>query len=70
MSTNHVPPFPLVPEDGDARTGPGEMEVDGEPRLDPDIDDNLVDSAEADRLASGAEDESSILGNGDPLDLD
>lgn len=68
MSSNHVQPFPLVPE-GEARADRGEMEVDGESRLDPDIDDALVDSAEADRLASGADDDDTVLGGDDPVDL-
>lgn len=69
MSSNHIQPFPLVPEGGDARPDAGEMEVDGEARLDPDIDDSLVDSAEADRLASGADDRDDVLGGDDAAEL-
>lgn len=59
MSSNHVQPFPLVPE-GEAPSGRGEMEVDGESRLDPDIDPALVDSADADRLASGVDEDDAV----------
>lgn len=68
MSNNHIQPFPLVPE-GEARAETGEMEVDGETRLDPDIDEALVNSAEADRIASGADDDDAVLGGDDPVKL-
>ncbi|MBS1674744.1 MAG: hypothetical protein JSS74_12375 [Actinobacteria bacterium] len=51
MSQN--PSFPLVPssdseDDPDVET----KEVDGEPVIDPDANDDLIDSAAADRLAA------------------
>lgn len=53
MSNPIIPPIPPVPH-GDDEDVPT-REVDGEQRLDEDIDDSLVDSAEADRVASGAD---------------
>lgn len=64
--SNQMPVPPILPgRDGDPRaTGeeldptisePGIVEVDGEKRIDPDADPASVDSADADRLASGAE---------------
>jgi hypothetical protein len=69
MTSNHIQPFPLVPEGGDARTDTGEMEVDGEVRIDPDIDDALVDSAEADRLAAEAREGDAVLDGDGPAGL-
>lgn len=47
-------PFPLVPPlpDGEEPEGVPTRDADGERVLDPDVDDALVDSAEADRLAA------------------
>ncbi|EYT58969.1 MULTISPECIES: hypothetical protein [Microbacterium] len=56
MSNPIIPPVPPVPHDDDAPNVPT-REVDGERVLDPDVDDALVDSAEADRLAAGADDD-------------
>ncbi|PRA79994.1 hypothetical protein [Microbacterium sp. MYb66] len=50
MSTP-FPPVPPLPADDDADAVPT-RDVDGERVLDPDIDDDAVDSAEADRLAA------------------
>lgn len=67
MSNNNHFPVPIVPVgDPDEGVDP-ELEVGGEVTLDPDVDPDQVNSAEADRLASGAEDDG-ILGE-DPLNL-
>jgi hypothetical protein len=56
MSTPAIPPIPPPDEsDGDQLLEPDEIEVDGETRIDPDTDDEGVDSVEADRRASGAD---------------
>jgi hypothetical protein len=55
MSNPTFPPLP--PRDDDDLDGVPTREVDGERVLDPDIDDALVDSAEADRLATGVDDD-------------
>ena len=68
MSNNHTQPFPLVPEGEGVGEHTGEIEVDGEVRLDPDIDESLVDSAEADRIASGAEERDGVLPGDDPVE--
>lgn len=52
MSNPLIPPL-LNDEPGDVPT----KDVDGEQVLDQDIDDALVDSADADRVAASAEDE-------------
>jgi hypothetical protein len=49
-------PFPLIPDDADGadrddRETPITREVDGQEVLDHDIDDNQVNSADADRIA-------------------
>lgn len=56
------PPIPIVPVDPDRideeaadTVVDGTREVDGRTALDPDAADEQIDSAEADRLASGAE---------------
>ncbi|MGB3732701.1 hypothetical protein [Microbacterium sp.] len=49
-----IPSFPAVPPDDDDDYDVTTTEEGGETRLNPDVDDDLVDSAEADRLASGA----------------
>jgi hypothetical protein len=68
MSNNNLPPVPLVPgSDDDADSA--EMEVGDETTLDPDVDADQVNSAEADRLASGAEKHDSLLGGDDPVEL-
>jgi len=66
MSNPLIPPLPLPNDDGlpteDAsETGndPVTVERDGERTIDPDVDDSQVDSAAADRLASGASAEES-----------
>ena len=56
MSNPIIPPVPPVPHDEDP-AGVPTREVDGEHVLDPDVDDALVDSAEADRVAAGADEE-------------
>lgn len=56
MSNNPTPNY--LPEDPDADRQDDLVtrEVDGETVLDPDADPALIDSAEADRLAAGADD--------------
>lgn len=55
MSNQPIPaPLPLGDDDTDV-TADGTREVDGDVVLDPDANDELVDSADADRLASGAD---------------
>lgn len=49
MSNPNIVPIPLP---DDERKDPATMDVDGETVLDPDANDALVDSAEADRVAS------------------
>jgi hypothetical protein len=68
MSNNIFPPVPLVPGPDDDRADSAEVEVGGEVTLDPDIDPDQVNSAEADRLASGAEEHDGLLGD-DPVEL-
>ncbi|WP_197061060.1 hypothetical protein [Microbacterium mangrovi] len=53
--TNANPNFPLVPSDDD-ESEHATKEVDGEKVLDPDADPDLIDSAEADRLAAEEDD--------------
>ncbi|WP_435745474.1 hypothetical protein [Microbacterium sp. PMB16] len=52
--SNPIPPVVPFP-DGDEPEGVPTKVVDGEHVPDTDIDDALVDSAEADRVASGAD---------------
>lgn len=47
---------PVDPKDLDA-VDPATREVDGKTEVDPDADPALIDSADADRLAAGDEDE-------------
>lgn len=47
------PSIPAAPLEGDDDYDAATTEVDGETRLDPDADEDLIDSADADRLASG-----------------
>ncbi|MEV7633305.1 hypothetical protein AB0N64_12955 [Microbacterium sp. NPDC089318] len=49
----------MLPEDPDLEEDEGTptREVDGEVELDPDADPDRVDSIDADRMASGADDE-------------
>ncbi|PVE92106.1 hypothetical protein [Microbacterium sp. TPD7012] len=54
--SNPIPPVVPFPDD-DTPDGVPTKEVDGEQVPDTDIDDALVDSAEADRVASGAADD-------------
>lgn len=56
MSNPIIPPIPPLPQDEDHEGAPTQ-EVDGERVLDPDVDDALIDSAEADRVAAGADDD-------------
>jgi len=56
MSNNFAPIPPLVPN-GDDDLVPGVVEQDDDKVLDPDANDDLVDGAEADRLASGDDDD-------------
>ncbi|WDG17762.1 hypothetical protein [Microbacterium sp. Clip185] len=51
MSNNTFPPPVPLPGDGGADQDPT-REVDGEEVLDEDLDDDQVDSADADRIAS------------------
>lgn len=53
--SNPTPPIVPLP-DGDEPEGVPTKDVDGENVLAEDIDDSLVDSVEADRVAAGAED--------------
>jgi len=63
MSNPPVPPLPLPDDDRVTSDGDTEPEIedpeitrpDGERILDRDLDDALIDSAAADRLASGAD---------------
>jgi|GEM_PF-695774 len=55
--SNPTPNFVPYDPDADREVEPGTREVDGERVLDPDIDADRVDSAAADRLASGADDD-------------
>lgn len=56
MSNPIIPPVPPIPHDDDA-AGVPTRDVDGERVLDPDVDDALVDSAEADRVAAGEDED-------------
>ena len=58
--SNPIPPVVPLPDDG-TPDGVQTKEVDGEQVPDTDIDDALVDSAEADRVASGADEEDDLL---------
>ncbi|WP_192900638.1 hypothetical protein [Microbacterium sp. RG1] len=51
MSNNTFPPPVPLPGDGEADGAPT-REVDGKEVLDQDLDDDKVDSADADRVAS------------------
>lgn len=67
MSNPIIPPLPLPDDDrltGEGAAEPGvdpTVERDGERIIDPDIDERLIDSAEADRSASGANTEEDAL---------
>jgi hypothetical protein len=52
MSTLPPPIPPVPPLSDDENAGVPTREVDGERVLDEDVDDSLIDSAEADRAAS------------------
>ncbi|MEU4015544.1 hypothetical protein AB0E56_09775 [Microbacterium sp. NPDC028030] len=58
MSNPIIPPVPPVPagDDDDVPT----REVDGERVLDQDVDDALIDSAEADRVAAGDDEDAGV----------
>lgn len=61
MSNPLIPPVPLPDDDrtdaaeGAEPTDSAIVEQDGDRTVDPDADPDLIDSAEADRLASGAD---------------
>ncbi len=57
MSNPIIPPVPPIRPDDDDAAGVPTRDVDGERVLDADVDDALVDSAEADRIAAGADDD-------------
>ena len=57
MSNPFPPPLPLPDDERPADDGVPTREVDGQEVLDPDLDDRLVDSAKADRLAAEASDD-------------
>lgn len=67
MSNPLIPPVPLPDDDRAAADGTAEpgidptVEEDGERTIDPDVDDAQIDSAEADRVASGGEDDGGAL---------
>lgn len=68
MSNPPIPPLPFPDKDRatdedapDAGESPTTVERDGERTIDPDIADDQVDSAEADRVASGADAEEDAL---------
>lgn len=54
MSNPNIPPLPLPDDD---RADGVISRDDDETRVDPDIDPDQIDSAEADRIASGADEE-------------
>ncbi|MFF1541820.1 hypothetical protein ACFVWL_17235 [Microbacterium sp. NPDC058269] len=56
MSNPVIPPVPPIPHDDDP-AGVPTRDVDGDRVLDADVDDALVDSAEADRVAAGADED-------------
>lgn len=61
----------MLPEDPDLEeedAGMPTREVDGDVELDPDADADQVDSIDADRLASGAEDEDDAWAGDDRVD--
>ncbi|MGW9114662.1 hypothetical protein [Microbacterium sp. NPDC055683] len=51
-----IPPIPPPSQDGAADDDVPVVEVDGDEVVDPDANNDLIDSAEADRLAAGADD--------------
>ncbi|MFC9984986.1 hypothetical protein ACFU0W_08800 [Microbacterium keratanolyticum] len=53
MSNPMVPPMPLP--DGDDGIDATVTDEQGNERIDPDVNDDLIDSAEADRAAGGAD---------------
>jgi hypothetical protein len=55
MSNPIIPPLPPILHDDEADVPT--KDVDGERVLDPDADDALVDSAEADRIAAGTDED-------------
>jgi hypothetical protein len=62
MSNNPI--LPVIPGDDEtaraAAVGePPTTEVDGDRKLDPDANDDLIDSADADRVATGADESTS-----------
>lgn len=70
--SNPIPPIVPLPEDDDSTEEVPMQEVDGREVLDPDIDETLIDSAAADRLASGADldEEEDLLKDDDLYDDD
>ena len=55
-----TPDYPPEDPDLDDDAEPGTRVVDGEEVLDPDAGSDLIDSAEADRLAAGADDATNV----------
>jgi len=55
MTNNPLPPLPLGDDDHDADAVEADADaiIDDEDILDPDVNDDLVNSAEADRRAAG-----------------
>lgn len=49
------PQVPLSPEDPEDSDVPVMQDDDGEEKLDPDLNEDLIDSSEADRLAAESE---------------
>lgn len=58
--SNPTPNFLPHDPETDPEVDPGTVEVDGERELDPTIDADQVDSAAADRLAAGADDDVAV----------
>jgi hypothetical protein len=54
IMTNN-PQVPLSPEDPEDSDVPVMQDDDGEEKLDPDLNEDLIDSSEADRLAAESE---------------
>jgi hypothetical protein len=60
MSNPQFPPLPLP--DDDRADDLATTDDDGETRLDPDADDELIDSADADRIAATGDDDDDAFG--------
>jgi len=61
--SNPTPNFLPQDPDADPEVDAGTREVDGEQVLDPDTDPDQVDSATADRLAAGADEDADAEGS-------